>query len=101
MLRTASGMGMMITTSCSNGAADEPPPPKNGVDFPDPREAGPVRDREEDADDEVVKSDEIKRRTSKSDPVGPNEVKTSIVAGRFRFLMVREVRFVDGKRLTS
>ena len=101
MLRTASGIGMVTTRSCSNGTADEPPPPKNGVGFPEPREAVPVRDREEDAEDEAVKSDEIRRRTSNSDPVRPSEVKTSIVIGRLRFLMVREVKVVDGKRLTS
>lgn len=99
--RTPWGIGMVTTTSCRDGPADELPPPNKVGGLPGPRGAVPGRAALDEDEDDPAKVDERRSRTSNSDPVGPKEIKTSTETGRFTFLVDREARSLEGNRLTS
>lgn len=92
---------MVTTTSCKDGPGDEAPPPNKAIDLPEPREAVPGRATVDDDEDDPAKVDDMRRRSSNSDPDGPRDVKTSMDTGRFRFFVEREARSVEGRRFTS
>lgn len=103
MFLTESEIGIVTRISSSIGCEEEPlPPPNVGVDVPGMRELRPDRVDAKEADDEPEKVLERMRRTSKSEPVVPRDVLTSIDAGRRRLILECELRSGDeGSRSTS
>lgn len=103
MFRTESEMGIVTRMSSRRGWVEEPLlVPNVGVDVPGMREPSPERVEDEETDEEPEKVSERRRRTSKSDPVGPRDVLTSIVAGRRRLMLFRELVSDDeGNKSTS
>ena len=99
MLRTAFGIGMVTTTSCNVGP--EALFPNMGVDLPDP--LVPRLGREAGADvDAPGKIGDRTKRTSKSAPVRPRDLETSMETGSCRFVFDQVLRSgLEGMRFTS
>ena len=93
-------MGIVTTTSARRGADEEPLVlPNAGVELREPR---PGREELEEVEEEPAKVLERWRRASKSEPVGPRDLATSMVMGRCRFEEDRRSKSgPEGRRFTS
>lgn len=86
MFRTNWGIGTVTTTSSRTGAEGVPPPPpprNEGVDVPELARPAPGRAADATPGKLVLRV----KRTSNSDPVGPNDFRMSTKAGRKSFSM--------------
>ena len=105
MLRTEGGMGIVMKRSWRVGTVEEEEEEvllvkKEGVERAAEREKGVGRDVFEEVGG-AVNVGEMRRRASKSEPVGPREVVTSRLRGRLSDWGVFAALKGSGRRFTS